>query len=256
MPEARDGLMRLVRAVVVPTLLVMVWGVVAAWPGVDALFVPSPRAVAGALFSGVRDGALLAHAAATLSRALAGFAIAFCIGAPIGLAIGRWPVVATLVEPVVDLLRAIPPTALLPLFTLLFAIGESTKLALVVYGCTFVVLVNAAYGARQVSRVRLDATRLMGLTDWQQLWWVVVPEAGPSLAAGARVGLSLALMLVVVSEMFAGTAQGLGQAIAESGARYAMAACWAAIVMTGLLGWGLSAIVRAVERRLLHWVGR
>jgi ABC-type nitrate/sulfonate/bicarbonate transport system permease component len=243
------------RGLVVPAGLVAVWGAVAAWPGMDALFVPTPWAVGGALVQGVRDGSLPSHATATLARALGGFAIAFLLGAPLGVAIGRWRAVAALLEPLVDVLRAIPPTALLPLFTLLFALGDATKLALVVYGCTFVVLVNAAYGARQVSRTRLDATRLLGLSAWQQLRWVVVPEAGPALAAGARVGISLALMLVVVSEMFAGTSRGLGAAIAEAGSRYAMPACWAAIAVTGLVGWAASGVVRVAERRVLHWVG-
>nr|MCU0649609.1 ABC transporter permease subunit [Gemmatimonadaceae bacterium] len=148
------------------------------------------------------------------------------------------------------------PTALLPLFTLLFALGDATKLAIVVYGCGFVVLVNAAYGARQVSRVRLDATALLGLSPTQQFRWVVLPEAAPHLAAGVRVGASLALMLVVVSEMFAGTSRGLGAAIAESGSRYAMADCWAAIGVAGLLGWAVSTTLGRLERRWLHWVGR
>jgi NitT/TauT family transport system permease protein len=237
-------------------LVIAAWWAVTATGTIDALFLPSPPAVGAALLEGVRTGTLPAHAGATLARALAGFAIAFSIGVPLGIAMGRWRALARLLDPLVDLLRAIPPTALLPLFTLLFALGDATKLALVVYGCTFVVLVNAASGARAVSRVRLDATRLLGLSTAQQFWWVVVPESAPAVMAGARVGLSLALMLVVVSEMFAGTTRGLGQAIAEAGSRYAMAECWAAIVCAGLLGWGTAALVRQVERRVVHWVGR
>jgi ABC-type nitrate/sulfonate/bicarbonate transport system permease component len=251
-----DAHTRVVQRLLVPTLLIAIWTILAHGARIDPLFVPPPEAVGRSLWRGLVHGHLLSHLAATTWRALAGFAIATVIGAPLGLLIGRSRIAARMLDPTVDVLRAIPPTALLPLFTLLFALGDATKLALVAYGCAFVVLVNAAYGARQVSTVRLDAMRLLGLSPMQRWRWVILPEAAPQLLAGVRVGLSLALMLVVVAEMFAGTTRGLGQAIAEAGNRYAMAECWAAILLTGVLGWALSRIVLKVERRVLHWVGR
>ncbi|MCU0647405.1 MAG: hypothetical protein MUF00_05390, partial [Gemmatimonadaceae bacterium] len=113
---------RIVRAALVPTVLVLLWALVTTVGRVDALFVPSPAAVARALRDGIVDGPLLAHAGATVRRAGLGFVIAVCLGAPLGLAIGRSARLDALLSPTIDFLRAIPPTALLPLFTLLFAL--------------------------------------------------------------------------------------------------------------------------------------
>jgi NitT/TauT family transport system permease protein len=240
----------------VPFAIFILWHAITAANIIDTLFLPAPIDVARALRASIADGTLLVHAGATLRRAAIGFVVSLAIGLPAGLLIGRVPLAARLLEPTIDFLRSIPPTALLPLLILIFALGDGSKLAVVVYGCSLVILVNAAYGARHVKSLRLASARVLGLVPTQRFLWIVLPESAPQIFAGMRVSLALALVLVVVSEMFGGTRTGLGAVIIDASNRYDMPACYAAILLTGIIGYFLSRSLVAVERRILHWAGQ
>ena len=239
-----------------PAAVLLLWLVISKSGTVDRIFLSDPWSVLVALVDGLRDGVLIGDLFATVLRSLAGFLLATVVGVPLGLLIGRRPSVAQALQPTIDFFRSVPATALFPMFLFVFGIGDVAKVAVAVYGCALIVLVNASYGAIQVRETRVRAARIMGANDQSIFWKIVVPEALPSIFAGLRIALSLAFVLVVVTEMFIGTTVGLGYEIINSQQLYRIPEMYAAIVLAGVVGYLGNRALIAIERRLLHWVGR
>lgn len=248
--------MRRLLALLPPLLILGVWSASVSAGLVDPLFLPSPGSVASAFSSGWASGALASDAGATLGRALIGYGLSVVLGVPLGLVVGRVPLVSVAVQPTVDFFRSVPATALFPMFLFIFGFGDEAKIAIVVYACLLVVLVNSAYGALQVKATRLAAAKVMGASPRETFVKIVLPESLPGVFAGLRIALSLAFVLVVVSEMFFGTTEGLGFRILQAQSTYATDVAFANILVVGALGYLANAALLTLERRLLHWVGR
>lgn len=239
-----------------PVLLLAAWAFMTTANLVDPIFLPSPLAVGKSIVTGLAHGALLKDLCVTLSRALAGFAVSALIGIPLGLIIGRFKIIAAATQPTVDFFRSVPATALFPLFLFLFGLGEKAKIAIVVYACALVVLVNTAYGALQVKKARILSAQVMGASRRDIFWKIVIPESAPGIFAGLRVALSMAFVLIIVTEMFIGTTVGLGRQILDSQMVYRIPDMYAGIVLTGLSGYAVNNILLAIEKRVLHWVAK
>jgi NitT/TauT family transport system permease protein len=195
---------------ILPSALFIIWTIITITHFVDPLFLPTPLSVARSLILGFSSGQLALDLLATVARALVGFALSAAVGIPLGLLVGRIQLLARATQPTIDFFRSIPATALFPLFLFLFGIGDEAKVSIVVYACSLIILVNTAYGALQVKKARILSAQVMGASRWQIFWKIVVPESSPGIFAGLRVALSMAFVLVVVTEMFIGTAVGLG----------------------------------------------
>ncbi|MCI0428210.1 MAG: ABC transporter permease [Nitrospiraceae bacterium] len=243
--------MRYLLLLFLPLGILLLWATVSGLGLVDPLFLPTPSAVAKALMSGLFSGQLAVDLAATVLRSFTGFAISAIIGVPVGLLVGRIPLLARATQPTIDFFRSIPATALFPLFLFLFGLGDTAKVAIVVYACSLIVLVNTAYGALQVKVSRLLCAVVMGASRWDLFWKIIVPESAPGIFAGLRIALSLSFVLIVVTEMFIGTTLGLGYQIINSQMVYRIPDMYAGMV--GYLG---NRALLAWERRILHWVGR
>jgi NitT/TauT family transport system permease protein len=246
---------RVVIVAALPVLLLAVWAVITATRFVDPIFLPSPLAVGKSVVSWFTSGTLLKDLGMTLWRALSGFAISALIGVPAGLIVGRFKVIAAATQPTVDFFRSVPATALFPLFLFLFGLGDKAKISIVVYACALVVLVNTAYGALQVKNARLLSAQVMGASRWDTFWKIIIPESAPGIFAGLRVALSMSFVLIIVTEMFIGTAVGLGHQIIDSQMVYRIADMYAGIVLAGVAGYGANSLLLLVEKRALHWVG-
>lgn len=242
--------------IALPLVLLAAWFAFSVTASVNPLFLPSPLDVVTSLAEGVRSGVLVTDAMATLRRAVLGFLVSLAVGVPSGLLVGRVRSLSVAVQPTVDFFRSIPATALFPLFLVIFGLGDKAKITIVVYACSLIILVNTAYGARQVKAHRLRSARIMGATRWQAFYHIVVPESAPGIFAGARVALSMSLVLVVVTEMFIGTTSGLGWRIIDAQMVYRTPEMYGAILLTGFLGYGANLSIVALEGRALHWVGR
>jgi NitT/TauT family transport system permease protein len=157
--------------------------------------------------------------------------------------------------PTMDFLRSLPVTALFPLFLLLFGIGEASKVAMAFTATVFVVALNSTSGAAQASRTRLRTAAVFGATPWQRFRYVVVWEALPQTLVGMRTALSLALIVVIISEMFIGTQTGIGQRIYNAYAFNITADLYALLIVTGLLGFVMNRLFLYFEKRLVFWTG-
>jgi NitT/TauT family transport system permease protein len=248
--------MRKLTTVWLPLALLAVWSIGSGAKLFDPLFLPAPWAVAKSLFSGLLEGEFLQDWFATVARSLVGFALASVVGVPLGLLVGRIPALSRATQPTIDFFRSIPATALFPLFLFFFGLGDTAKIAIVIYACSLIVLVNTAYGALQVKVTRILSARVMGARQRDIFWKIIIPESAPGIFAGLRVALSLSFVLIVVTEMFIGTTVGLGYQIMNAQMVYRVPEMYAGIVLAGLTGYLANLSLLRVEKRILHWVGR
>jgi ABC-type nitrate/sulfonate/bicarbonate transport system permease component len=193
------------------------------------------------------------HVVPSLERIGLGFAIAVAAGIVLGIPIGlsRWARLWTM--PHIEYWRALPPPALLPIsVVLLHSIGNVQKVSFIAFFCLFPVLLNTIDGVRGIDPTLVDTARLYGIVGLERVRRIVIPAAMPQIAAGMRNSLSLAVIMMVLSEFFASTS-GVGYVLLISKNTFQLAPMWAAIVLIGLLGYLLNVLFVVAERRLLAW---
>jgi ABC-type nitrate/sulfonate/bicarbonate transport system permease component len=224
-------------------------------------FFPPPTAIglaAGRLwFSGPVTQAFLAgtvfdDVAPSVARALGGWLLAAVLGIAIGIALGRSRVAIDYVGPQLAFARAIPPPTLIPVFLVLFGIGTTMQVATIVFGALWPVLLNAVDGARSLDRVQEETARSLRTPLAHRLALVVLPAALPKIFAGLRLSLSIAVLLMVVSELV-GAANGIGYRLLLAQRQFDFPVMWAWIALLGLVGYGLNSLLLVAERRVLRW---
>jgi len=188
----------------------------------------------------------------SLERVLAGLAIATAIGAPLGIALGRSPVLTAYLNPLLQFARALPVVTMAPVFIVLFKIGTQMEIATIVFGTLWPILLNTIDGASTVDPVQLETARAFKMSPWQRLVWVIVPATLPKAFAGFRLSLSLSLILMVFAELV-GSSSGIGYEMSNASNSFDMTFLWSTIVLLGILGYLLNELLGGAERRLLAW---
>nr|VFJ95351.1 MAG: NitT/TauT family transport system permease protein [Candidatus Kentron sp. H]VFJ96109.1 MAG: NitT/TauT family transport system permease protein [Candidatus Kentron sp. H]VFK02170.1 MAG: NitT/TauT family transport system permease protein [Candidatus Kentron sp. H] len=240
-------------AISVPVLLIFFWWGIASAGIVNPLFLPSPVEVFKTLGTIVVGNQMTMDILFTLGRTIIGFLISAVLGITFGLIVGIDRRVYSYFEFIIDFLRSIPATALFPLFILFFGVGDVAKITAVVFSCSLIVLINTGYGVMNSRKTRLLMVQMYGASRYQRFTKVVLPEALPQIFVGLRTAISIALILVVVTEMFIGTTVGLGYRIYNAQMIYRTSEMYAAILLTGILGYALNQLFAFVEKRLIHW---
>jgi len=188
----------------------------------------------------------------SLGRMLGGWAFACLAGIVIGVAIGRLPLLADLAEPIVHFGRAIPPPTVVPVFLFVFKIGTPMEVAAIIFGVIWPVLVNSIDGARHVDSGHIETARAFRVPPFQRLLRIILPSAGPKIFAGLRLALALALVMMIISE-FVGSTDGIGREMLEAQSNTDIQGMWAIILLLGLLGIVLNALLSLLEHRVLAW---
>lgn len=245
-------------ALVFPALVLAVWHLATA--GRPYSLIPPPLEVARALydlaFGGLNDDAfsrtLHVHLLASVSRVYGGFALAVAVALPLGLLIGRIPLVRQLVDPTLQILRPIPVTAWLPLAMIIFGLGPRSAFFLVFLGAFYPVLVNTVFGVRSVEPRLFEAASMLGCRGSAQFARVVLPAALPAIFTGLRLGLGFAWVVIVIGEM-TGVQTGLGAIIMEARQLSRTEIVISGMIAIGLMGFLSDRIVQLVGRRLLSW---
>ncbi|MBK1657374.1 ABC transporter permease [Paracraurococcus ruber] len=222
----------------------------------DPVLLPSPAETLRETWAALQGGPLLHDLTRTVWRTVQAFVIATAVGVPLGIALGAKEGVYRSVEFVVDFFRSTPASALFPLFLILFGVGEGTKVAVAAFGAALVILFNAAYGVMNARRTRVLAARVMGAGEARILWDVLLWEALPQVLVGMRAGVSLALVIVVVAEMFIGSTDGLGQRVIVAQSLFESGLMYGVIFLAGALGYLLNLTFLVLEKRFVHWAGR
>ncbi len=235
---------------------VLLWQV-AVWLRVaDPILLPPPAEAFTDTWAALTRGTLALDTWRTVQRTMLSFLIATAIGVPLGVALGAKERVYRSVEFVVDFFRSTPASAMFPLFIVLFGPGESTKIAVAAFGAALVILFNAAYGVINARRTRVLAARIMGASGPRIMADVLVWEALPQILVGMRAGVSLALVIVVVAEMFIGSTDGLGHRVINAQMLFESGLMYGTIFVAGALGYALNLLFLLLEKRFVHWAGR
>ncbi|MCX5535725.1 ABC transporter permease subunit [Streptomyces sp. NBC_00006] len=237
-------------AVALPCVLVAVW-----WFASDAstsFYAPPLRTILGRFDDTWTAERLQDDVLPSVLRLLAGYAVAGVVGVALGVVIGSSRRARAACEPALEFLRAVPPPVLVPVIMLFAGIGDTMKIAVIASGCVWPVLLNTTAGVRSVDRVAAETARSYGLGGAARLRHLVLPAASPQIFAGLRQALSIGVILMVISEMYA-CSSGLGFAVVEFQRSFAVPEMWTGILVLGLLGVVLALLFRLVERRALGW---
>lgn len=233
-----------------PALALIAW--ILATDRSASLYLPAPTTIASAFADTWFGPALTADVLPSLGRFAVGVLLSIVLGVTLGTAIGtrRW--LRDLLEPLLEFFRAVPPVVLVPVLMLMLGIGDAMRIAVIVSGCVWPVLLNTVEGVRGVDTVLTETSRSYRVRGALALRRVVLPAASPQIMAGIRLCLSIGLILMVISEMFA-SSSGLGYRIVYFQRSFMIAQMWSGIVLLGLVGIAVAALYGIAERRVLHW---
>lgn len=236
--------------------LLVAWAIFAwvnqSWELVNPILLPTPLEVGESGYELLRQGVLLQYCWASLGRVVKGFGLAAIAALSLGLLVGVSTVLRSLIEPIVEFLRPIPPLAFLPMFLVWFGLGESSKVAFIAYTTFFPMFVAIAAGVIQVDIALLRAAASLGATRWQLIRHVVWPSAFSGIIVGLRVGFSLAIFVIVGAE-FMGADRGLGYMIVEGRDFFLPAQIVLGALILGFLGFLVNALLLRLERHVLRW---
>ena len=223
---------------------------------VDPVLLPSPAQAALAIWNGMVDGGLLADFLRTVERTTYSILIASVVSIPLGIFLGSSERLYRSVEFIIDFFRSTPASAVFPLFLVIFGVGDETKILVASFGAALVILFNVSYGVMNARKTRLLAAKVMGASKFRVLIDVMLLESMPQTFIGIRNGVSLALIIVIVAEMFIGSVDGLGHRIIDAQMLFEMPDMYAAIFVAGALGYGFNLLFLIIEQRFVHWSGK
>jgi ABC-type nitrate/sulfonate/bicarbonate transport system permease component len=218
----------------------------------ESFFYPPLREIVAVFGPTWLEGRIESDVLPSLGRLLAGYGIALAVGVLLGTAIGSSRVMRSLTEPLLEFFRAVPPPVLVPILMLFLGIGTNMKIVVVAFGAVWPILLNTVEGVRSIDEVLRDTARVYRLRRGTMLRTLLLRSASPQIVTGARQALSVAIILMVISEMFAAN-NGLGFTIIQFQRGFAMPEMWSGIILLGLLGVGLSLIFKLIERPVLSW---
>lgn len=239
-----------------PIALFIVWDLVVRFGLIKAILLPSPADTVAALIIGLAGGPLLLDFGVTVMRTLEAFLIAAVVGMPLGVLLGSNEKAYRSVEFLIDFFRSTPSSALIPLFLLIFGVSDVNKVAIAAFGAFLIVIFNSAYGVINARKQRVMAAKVMGASRWQVFKDVLIWESLQPSFVGLRSAVSMALVIVIVAEMFIGSDTGLGHRIIDAQQVLNVKSMYAAILAAGALGYALNILFLVAERRIVHWSGR
>lgn len=241
-------------SVLVCVALVLLWQAAADARLVSPVFLPGPDKVWLALRRGFASGVLSDKLAGTVLRMIEGWAVASVLGVGLGVLIGVSAAARAWLGPTLEFLRPLPASAVIPVAIALFGLSDGMVLGVIGFGALWPMLLATVHGFAAVEPRLYEVSRGLGLSRVAVIWKVALPSALPDILAGARLGLTVALVLAGVGEMLAGR-DGLGQWILLAARSFRAPDLYAGVVLFGLLGYVSALLIGAVERRALRWRG-
>jgi NitT/TauT family transport system permease protein len=224
---------------------------------VDQQFLPPFSVVVGRLVHLLGNGDFLTALRSTIESFLLGIVIASVIGTVLGVLFGLSQTVYLAMRGVVELIRPVPPVALIPLVILVFGNGLEMKMVIVVFAAVWPILFNTMYGVQSVEPLQRQMARSFGKSRLQVIRQVVIPAAAPLIATGIRVSSSISLVVVITVELIAGGTTGLGSFIASArAAGTEVKDVYAGILAAGILGLIVNLVMARAERRWFGWASQ
>jgi sulfonate transport system permease protein len=219
---------------------------------ISRVFLPTPEATLASLHEGLSRGELAAFTAATAWRMVQGWLLASVAGVALGVFIGQSATARAWLQPMLEFIRPLPASALLPLAIAIFGLSPTMVLSVVAFGAMWPVLLGTIHGLTSVQPRLQEVARCLGLSRTANVCKIGLPNALPDILAGMRLALTVALIVSVVGEMIA-SQPGLGQAILLAARAFRASELFAGIVLLGLIGLASNFLLALAERRLLRW---
>lgn len=251
---ARNALISIGYVIVPLAVVVVLWQIATSL--FPSAFFPTPVAIMQRLVqiftSTGETSAVTKDFLPSIGRMLLGFVLGSAWGVLVGVALGLSRITREVVTPVVEFLRSIPATAVLPLFIVLLGGGDDMRVIFIAYGVSWFVLINAASGVASIHKTTLDMGQIFRVSAGRRLFGIILPAAMPKIFAGLRIANTAALLLAIVSEFFLST-NGIGYQLIQSQGRFLLLDMWVWMVVLALIGLIFNAVLEGVERWALAW---
>lgn len=252
-PNVIERLLRSSVGFLVPALAVVVlWEIGGRVGIIDRTFFPQPTRVVAALVRLSEEGVILQNLLVTLKRMAAGFAIGTIPAILVGVMLARLKWASLIIDPLISLTYPIPHIATLPLLLVIFGLGSPPIIALSAIVCFYPAVVNTATGVRQVDERLVQMARNMGASGRQLLWKIIIPAALPTMFAGLRLGLGLALLGAIAGE-FVAASEGIGAQTWLYWQVYKIEEMYATLVVIIAVGFTMTNVMLFLERRFFGW---
>jgi ABC-type nitrate/sulfonate/bicarbonate transport system permease component len=233
-----------------PLAIIAVWSLVAV-VAPNTRF-PAPVRIGEAFRVNWLNETLVTDVLPSLGRLGVSITLAILIGIGLGVVVGTNKWLREFLEPVFEFFRAVPPPMVVPVLVMVLGAGDTMKVAVIAAGATWPILLNTIEGVRAVDQIQAETARSFRLPRRHRLLFLTLPSASPQIMAGVRQSLSVALILMVISEMFLAQS-GLGYRIEVFKQNYEYAAMWSIILLLGLIGVLLAVLFQLAERVVLTW---
>lgn len=257
MGAVEDGTVIAVRYLALPAAtgagLLALWE--AAWRArlVDPLFFSGPSAIAARLWHLTAGGELVGHYWMTMYSAGIGLVVALAFAVPVGILYGLWPGLRNVAAPYFAALNVMPRVALIPLLTIWFGLGLTTRVVMVAVSAFFPIFFNTVEGVHGVDPSLDRAGRVFGCTPWERVRLIVLPAALPHIFIGLRLAIGRGLIVIVVAEIFVGSLGGIGFFIISAGQNFHAADIFASALLLAVTGLALTWAVERLGARLSPW---
>ncbi|MFC6334383.1 ABC transporter permease [Paenibacillus septentrionalis] len=245
-------LQKLIKQSIILLLFLVAWEVAPRIGLVDPAFFPAFSEVAAAWWNMLISNELFSHFSASITRSIAGFGLAIALAIPLGLVIGWYPIARDLLNPILELFRNTAALALLPVFILLLGIGETSKIAIVFFACTWPILLNTIAAVRNVDPMLIKSARSMNISSFALFYKVILPASIPTMFTGIRMAGTGAILVLIAAEMV-GAKEGLGYFITYSQYNFMIPEMYAGILTISILGLIINYSLLALEKRLSRW---
>jgi ABC-type nitrate/sulfonate/bicarbonate transport system permease component len=235
-----------------PLVLLLAWEMAARLGAIDVRFFPAPSAIVLVMIGMLASGELMEHVLISLQRIALGFLLGAIPAIGIGIAMGISRPVRALIDPLIVATYPIPKSAILPFILLIFGLGEMSKVVMVAIGVFFPVAINATAGVLQINPIYLDVGKSFKASRWDTFRTIALPGALPFIMTGMKLGAGLALILIAIAEMV-GAKTGIGYLIWSAWETFAVAKMYVGLFVIALIGFGVSFLLREVERWVIRW---
>lgn len=239
-------------SIVSPIAMVVLWELLVRSALLDIRFIPPPSGIVGTFVEMGRSGELWSALSISLFRIFVGFIVGAVPAMLLGLTMGLFPLVRAALDPIVAAFYPIPKLALLPLIMLVFGIGEAGKVATIAIGVFFLVLINTVAGVINIDKIYLDVARNYGASKRDYYLTIALPGAMPLIFTGLKLGMGMALLLIVAAEMI-GAKSGIGYMIWTGYQTFYMEKMFVGLTIMAVLGYGFSVSLDEIERKVLPW---
>jgi sulfonate transport system permease protein len=242
-------------SIAVTALLVALWQLLADHGGIPPVFLPGPDRAWNALMSGLSGGPIAKVTLATVRRMVYGWVFASFAGILLGALIGSSRLARDYIAPTLEMIRPVPVSAFMPIVIAFLGLSGDMVVVVISIGAIWPVLLATVHGVSAVEPRLLDVGRMLKFGRVQTLWKFALPNAQADILAGARLGLTVSLVLTVIGEMLT-SENGLGYYILLEGRAFHSANLFAGVILLGLIGLVSNLALQAAEARLLRWTRR